>query len=138
MKKHCNEIVSNFAPFGVEKLGSMYFQSIVKETCLQYKPVKITNLDLDHNLPTVVLVGTTQAGKSFFGNMLLGVQNPGLCYVNETAGRTVKNIPSDCKFISGQIDQKICKSQKNVWQKIGEEIKKEYNFKGYHLQNFAE
>ena len=80
----------------------------MSETCQLYKPVNTNDLNLNDKLPTVVLVGGTQAGKSFFGNMLLGVKNPKHCYIDKESGHTLDKVPKDCKFISGKINQKIC------------------------------
>ena len=61
----------------------------------------MVEMDLNHQSQTIVLTGPTQSGKSYLGNMLLGVKRPQKCS-NDQA--------KDCKFITGKYNQQECKS----------------------------
>ena len=109
IRRNCPDIVNKFAPYAIEKiLPNSYTRDkkTLKALCNQYEPVPVVELDLNHQFPTIVLVGPTQAGKSYLANMLLGVKLPGKCSLK--SGQSRDKIPKDCKFISGEFDQKNC------------------------------
>merc|ERR1711937_1122654 len=73
----CDELRSKYLPLGLDHMLVVNSTEFRRESeCYFEESIPIPKIDLNEDLPTVMLLGQTGAGKSYFGNALLGYVDP--------------------------------------------------------------